>query len=131
MINRIVVAVDDSPPALAAARLAIELAKGWHAEIVAVFVREVATDRGDAILGHAAAMARDANVTLVTIDTEGQPFEAVLDEARRCDADLIVIGRSDRRRPGAPHVGSQTEHVLEFADRPVLVVPPDKRAHQS
>ena len=127
MIARILVAVDDAPPGLAAARLAIELAKGWHAEIVAVFVREDGPT-GAALLGHVEAMARDALVALVALEVEGQPFEVVLDEARRHDVDLIVMGRSDRRRPGTPYVGTQTEHVLEFTDRPVLVVPPDGRS---
>jgi nucleotide-binding universal stress UspA family protein len=124
VISRIVLAVDDSPPSLAAARLAIDLARGWNAEITAVFVSD---DRppGDALLGFVQAMANDANVRLTTIEASGQPFEVVLDEARRRDADLIVMGRSDRRRPGSPYVGTQTEHVLEFTDRPVLVVPPD------
>jgi hypothetical protein len=38
-----------------------------------------------------------------------------------------VIGKSGGRRLGEPYVGSQTAHVLEFADRPVLVVPPSSR----
>jgi nucleotide-binding universal stress UspA family protein len=123
MISRIVLALDDSPPSLAALDVAIDLAAGWHAEIIAVFVHESPSDAQEAVADHAAAVARDAGVAFVEVHLKGQPFEAVLEEARRRDADLIVVGRSDRRRPGSPHVGSQTEHVLEFTDRPVLVVP--------
>ncbi len=43
--------------------------------------------------------------------------------AQQWHADLIVMGRSDKRRPGVPYVGNQTEHLLEFASVPVLVVP--------
>jgi nucleotide-binding universal stress UspA family protein len=46
-----------------------------------------------------------------------------VDRADEWDADLIVVGRSDLRRPGQPYVASQTEHVLEFTRLPVVVVP--------
>ena len=38
-------------------------------------------------------------------------------------ADLIVMGKTDRRATGRPYVGSQTEHLLEFTRIPVVVVP--------
>ncbi|MDH5237972.1 MAG: universal stress protein, partial [Acidimicrobiia bacterium] len=53
----------------------------------------------------------------------GHPFEVLLAVAEEWQADLIVMGRSDNRRPGVPYVGSQTEHLLEFTPIPVLVVP--------
>ena len=46
-----------------------------------------------------------------------------LEQSRTWPADLIVLGRSDRPGPGEPYVGAETRRVLEFADRPVLVVP--------
>ncbi len=59
-----------------------------------------------------------------TVVPDGQqPYEAVLDTAIDWHADLIVMGRSDRRATGRPYVGSQTEHVLEFTHVPVVVVP--------
>ena len=46
-----------------------------------------------------------------------------------------MIARSQqRRRTGDPYVGSETAHVLEFAEQPVLVVPtpePDERRAQA
>jgi nucleotide-binding universal stress UspA family protein len=87
-----------------------------------VFVRE-GRPRGDALFGEVRSMAHEADVAFTAVDVEGSPFEVVLAEATRRRADLIVMGRSDRRRPGTPYVGSQTEHVLEFAEIPVLVVP--------
>jgi len=47
----------------------------------------------------------------------------VLAAATQWGADLIVMGRSDKRPTGRPYVGSQTEHLLEFTDTPVVVVP--------
>ena len=65
-----------------------------------------------------------AGVAATETQTHGRhAFEAILDAARQWNADLIVMGRSDERGPGRPYVGSQTEHVLEFTEVPVLVVP--------
>jgi len=123
MTIRALVAIDDSTPALAAAALAIELATGQPFEINFTTVSEPGSN-ADAILGHVANLAAKAGVsaTLTTTD-DGKPFEAILATAARWNADVIIIGRSDIRRPGQPYVGSQTEHLLEFTDIPVLVVP--------
>ena len=120
---RVLVAIDDSPPALAAAALAIDYAKNQPAQLHFVTVAEPGTD-ASAILGHATTLAGHAGVTATVAATDGgQPFEALLAEAHTWGADIIVMGRSDIRRPGQPYVGSQTEHLLEFTDIPVLVVP--------
>lgn len=124
MLNRILVAVDDSAPALAAARLAIELGHAPSTELNFVTVTEADHDP-DVILSHIASLAADAGLhpTFTAIRDGEHPFEMLLDAARDWGADLVVMGRSDKRRPGAPYVGSQTEHLLEFTDIPVLVVP--------
>ncbi len=123
MMNRILVAVDDSRPSLTAAALAIELAQTRPTELNFVTATEPGTDAGS-LLSHVAALAAAAGITAsVTTADGGQPFEALLTTAHKWGADVIVMGRSDIRRPGAPYVGSQTEHLLEFTDIPVLVVP--------
>ena len=80
MIARLVVAVDDSPPGLAAGRLAVALAADWGAEVMAVFVREDGPISAG-LISHVQAMATDAHVTLVPVEEAGQPFEVVLDQA--------------------------------------------------
>lgn len=125
MLNRILVAVDDSAPALAAAELAIEFGRQLgSSELHFVTITEAGRTT-DAILRHVDGLARKAGLspTLTAIDDGEHPFELLLDTARSWQADLVVMGRSDKRRPGAPYVGSQTEHLLEFTDVPVLVVP--------
>ncbi len=124
MITRILVAVDDSAPALAAATFAVELARTLTAELHAVTVIEPDRDP-DVILGHVRALGRRAGVTTAVTSVDGgkHPFEALLAAALGCDADLIVMGRSDKRTTGRPYVGSQTEHLLEFTEIPVVVVP--------
>ncbi len=149
MISRILVAVDDSPASLGAARAAVELAAGLGARLRAVNVlrdhvlsqtlermsgyQRVGERRDIAaagVLGHVAALARAAGVEEVeTCQLEGEPARCILAEARAWPADLIVIAKSSQqRRAGEPYVGGETANVLEFAERPVLVVPPQPPA---
>ena len=74
-----------------------------------------------------ADLASAQGIECETLLRAGDPFRMILDEADRWDADLIVMGRSDRRGPSSPYLGSETAHVLEFTDRPVLVVPQPER----
>ena len=122
MMNRTLVAVDDSRPALAAAEYAIRMALAGSADVHFVSVKEIGRDI-DGVMSHVSARAEAAGITPTTTTREGEhSFEVVLAIAREWDADVIVTGWSDRR-PGRPSVGSQTQHLLEFTDIPVLVVP--------
>ena len=123
-MDRLLVAVDDSAPALAAARFAIELAGLLGAELDVVTIAEPGRDP-EAILHHVRTMAERAGVeaTVTALGDGLPPFEALLARADARRADLVVMGRSDHRSTGRPYVGSQTEHVLEFTHVPVVVVP--------
>ena len=128
MMNRILVAVDDSSPALAAATYAIELVQLHPAELRFASVEEPGHEP-DVILRHVVALAASAGVTATAVSCDGhRPFDALLTIARQWQADLIIMGRSDMRRPGQRYVGSQTEHLLEFTEIPVLVVPAAERS---
>ncbi len=124
MIERILLAVDDSAPAFAAANLAVELARSLDAELRAITVAEVGHEPSR-VLGAVAALARRAGVHAQTgtVSDGLPPYEQTLAEARRWRADVIVMGRSDQRRLGPAYVGSQTSRLLEFTETPVLVVP--------
>ncbi len=143
MIQRILVAVDDTPDSLAAARVAIELATALHAELRAVHVdvdhglhKAVLAASGvpgvDARLAEAgAAMLARVTALAATHDIEvevevlsGEIAPAILANARAWPADLVVLGKSSRSASGEPYIGARSRHVLEFAEQPVLVVPP-------
>jgi nucleotide-binding universal stress UspA family protein len=138
--QRILVAVDDSAPGLDAARTAVDLAAAHGATVRAVTVvrdhvlaralgaapanaEQRLADVGRSVLVWVAELAAAAGVACETVERDGEPFRCILDEADTWDADLIVMGRSDRSGPSSPYLGSETAHVLEFTDRPVLVVP--------
>lgn len=148
MITKILLAVDDSPAGLAAARVAAQLAQTCRAELRAVTVlldglleaelvviggqsessAALRARRGggqSALLHRVRQIGRAHHVEPQTAALLGQPAPTILADARAYRPDVIVIGRSDRRRAGEPYVGSEVRHVLEFADVPVLVVPAD------
>jgi nucleotide-binding universal stress UspA family protein len=146
VIERILLAVDDSPDSLAAARLAIELAGTLNARLRIIHVSadhlldaavEAASGRpavgvrraqsAAAILTRVAGLAEAAGVAAETNLLAGAAGPTILDAVREWQADLVVVGKSARSATGEPYVGTQTRHILEFADQPVLVVPPRPR----
>lgn len=145
-LQRVLVGVDDSPAGLAAARLAVELAASSHGRVRAVaIIRDgvlasalwATSGQGveppetrlagaaRALLTWVSRMADSCGVACEPRVLEGEPYRCLLEEARAWAADVIVVGRSDRRGPSSPYVGSETERLLEFAELPVLVVPSD------
>ncbi len=117
--------------------MAIDLAKRWGSQVRAVYVVENAgldgstdadlaarlRESGRAILSRIAAMGADQGVNLVQGLLEGVPFDTILDDARAWKADIVIMGRTGRTGPGRALLGSEAERVLEFTDRPVLIVP--------
>jgi nucleotide-binding universal stress UspA family protein len=146
VIERVLLAVDDTPGSLAATRVAVAVARELHARLRAVHVstdhliesaltaatghREVRAGRdvsAAAVLGRVTALAAAAGVDVETELLAGDAARAVLDAARSWAADLVIVGKSARPVSGDPYVGAQTRHILEFAEQPVLVVPPAHR----
>jgi nucleotide-binding universal stress UspA family protein len=78
---------------------------------------------GMAIITRVAGLARAQGVEVEAAVLEGIPFEVILEDARRWKADLVLMGRTGRTGPGRALLGSEAERVLEFTDRPVLIVP--------
>lgn len=143
MIRRILLAVDDSAASMAAAQVAIELAERLDAQVYAatVVVDHAVGERLAAALGghgtlarrrdhaaaavlhHVARLAAGAGVPVQTRALHGEPAQCLLEQAREWHADLVVMGHANRPGTGQHYVGPMTQHVLEFAERPVLVVP--------
>jgi nucleotide-binding universal stress UspA family protein len=141
MIERILVAADDSPAGLEAVRRAADLAGRYSAALRVVHVladsdvaaalaasgaprmRERRIEAVQSLFRHVRVLAAEAGVEVETVDLAGEPADRILEQARSWPADLVVIGRGEQRGAGGPWVGKETRMVLEFADQPVLVVP--------
>jgi len=141
MKNRFLVVVDDSAAALRAARTAIDLASAAGASLTVVAVvedhlldsqlraAEIPDASGRRVQGalamvrQVAAMAAQQGIHAETEVLSGHGAEQVLAAAGRCGADLIVAARQPRLPAGCRTRQVNLEHLLEFADIPVLVVP--------
>jgi nucleotide-binding universal stress UspA family protein len=136
-MTRILVAVNDSPAGLAAARTAVRLAAETRGTVLAVHVvgqyavhhtsggpaPADAGNRSRAVLAYVEELAAAAGVAVTAVTVAGVPARAILAQAATWGAEMIVLGRSGVRHVGQPFVGSQVLHVIEFTDVPVLVVP--------
>jgi nucleotide-binding universal stress UspA family protein len=75
----------------------------------------------DEALGEAQRLAETDRVLIKTVCEEGDVHERIVDLADAENCDLIVMGRSGRRR--SPFIGSVTARVIGHTQREVLVVP--------
>lgn len=155
MYQRIIVPVDGSETSNHALAAALGLAKEGHGRVHLIHVVEelayltgydqfggyagdllkVMRETGATILAKGLAAAREAGVEAdeVLYDQLGERLpEVVADEAKRWEADLIVVGTHGRRGVGRMLLGSGAEQILRMAPVPVLVIrSPGKRTNAS
>jgi len=140
-INRIILAVDGSAPAIEATKYAIGLAKRNSSEIISVFVDP---DGEDAIipehewellakktkrvryglaglkLARKYGIVNCINVKLLLL--RGNPVKQIVNIAEKEEADLIVTGDTGLTGIKRIALGSIAEAVVAASDIPVLVV---------
>jgi nucleotide-binding universal stress UspA family protein len=71
----------------------------------------------------ASATGADAEALLI----QGPTTESILEQAKRIEADVIVMGSHGRGALYKAFVGSVSEQVLEQSPIPVLIVPVNDR----
>ncbi len=142
--QRILVPVDGSDSSLLGVREAIRLARDQAAKIRFVFVVDESAvgltlegfvafnDIIDALkqsgrdaLSAARALAREAALdpeTALVDDYAGRVADAIVEEAKRWPADLIVMGTHGRRGLQHAIVGSEAEGVMHKTLIPLLLV---------
>ena len=138
MIKRILIAVNDTPEALCAAREGAELADQLHADVgllfvvdpsVAVvpeyginhFVIEQELKAGKDLL-HRVRETMPASVPVELIVDERMPVDGINHIAKDWHADLIVLGADHRGALSHLILGSVADSVLRQAPCPVLCV---------
>lgn len=143
MYKRILVPTDGSDITKKAIATAVELARTLGAQLHAVSVKEPfpysaiseiqptpPQEFYDAQERIAASRVADvqqacqgAGVPCVGQTLEApHPWEAIIDQARRNDCDLIVMASHGRRGVSALLLGSETQKVLTHTTVPVLIV---------
>lgn len=143
MTSRVLVATDGSPRSQKAIEIAVGIAKGLGASLLGCTATPPYPYHGmgdtlpggeaqyQAAAGAAAAdrlsdierAAGAAGVPCATLIMELQhPHRAILQAAQENDCELIVMASHGRSEVSALFIGSETQKVLAFADRPVLVV---------
>jgi nucleotide-binding universal stress UspA family protein len=138
MYSKIVVGTDGSPTAAEAVRQAGQLARTLDAELVVVHgVKlqaalagmhagvppdiEGAREEGEEILrGATADVGSDVRVRAVM--REGDPGDAIINQAQEEGADLIVVGNRGMRGPKRFVLGSVPNHISHHAPCNVLIV---------
>ena len=143
MFQRILIPTDGSDITAKAITTAIQLAKFHNARLFALSVKEpfpysavsemqptppqeffdaqerIAQER----LAHVLSLARAEGLEADAHSEEAlHPWEAIIDHAKRVDADLLVMATHGRRGLQALLLGSETQKVLTHCAFPVLVV---------
>jgi nucleotide-binding universal stress UspA family protein len=90
-------------------------------------VRSVYRGSAETLLAHAAAQLEGCGLSVQTDIVEGRPAEAVLAQTAAAPVDLIVIGAKGLSAPGAFHLGSTAQKLVEYADCSVLIARPVER----
>ena len=139
--QKILIYVDESPPAYHAAQAGLDLAAALGAEAGLVYVLNEARaignidagqthpeaeaelqGRGERLLDQLAALAAPG-LRLSRFLPKGQPADQVLAVIEAWPADLLVVGPTGRHGVLSLLLGGAAEHLLERAHCPVLVVP--------
>jgi nucleotide-binding universal stress UspA family protein len=143
MFKRILIPTDGSEPSQRAILAGVEFAREVGAEVVGltatpefrVFSTDSAmledtpdgfaarsTAQARRLLGGIENAARDAGVACRTEHAvSDDPYEAIIDAARRLGCDLIVMASHGRRGLKGFLLGSETQKVLVHSTIPVLV----------
>ncbi len=138
--SRIIVAIDSSEFAMAAARKGLEMASQLNAQAALLFVVDKSKAMGNADAGitpHEALiiLKKEAEQTLdqlaqmyggptvLKFMPEGNPKDDIIRMSETWGADLLVIGTHARTGLVRLLLGSVAEHVVRHSTIPVMVVP--------
>lgn len=149
MFHRILVAIDGSEHAQRALGEAIDLAKLSNARLTVMTVQpkpstlliggpmvppvdlqgleEALREEHDRLLQDAITQVPE-DVSVVKVHAQGQPASEIVEQARKDEDDLIVMGSRGRGEVASMLLGSVSHQVLQRSTAPVLVVHVEKDA---
>jgi nucleotide-binding universal stress UspA family protein len=136
-LQRVLVAVDDSPPSDAALAAAFDLPPDDRRELFVCSVTETEAAPGVAAaaayeherheealhtLQRATESAGARGIKVQGRALEGNPAEVIIEAARETKVDLIIVGSHGRRGLRRFFLGSVAEHIVRTAVVPTLVI---------
>lgn len=133
MLERILLAIDESGHARKAVPAAIELARAGGGMVQVLHVRELeyapATVVGDSredaeqlVAGVVEELKQAGVAAEGSVRTSTGPARAILEHARDLDATMIVLGSRGLSALGGLLLGSVAHKIIQLATCPVLVV---------
>ena len=136
VFRRAVIALNGGPSDARIVRLACALARGTHAELIAVHVVEIDwtlpldadvaghSEEAQRVLDMAEAVAEESKTTLEPVLLQARDVGAALvDEASERGADLLIVGLPYRKRFGGDFaIGKTIPYVLKNAPCAAWVV---------
>ena len=138
MFKKIIVGLDFSDTSERAAKVAVELAQGLHAEVVLVHVIAPGADYTDparfiaevrpAIEEQLAERVKKYSKTGVKVDwgvVDGRAAEEIAGFASKWGGDMIVAGTAGKGGVARMLLGSVAERLVRIATVPVMVVGPE------
>ncbi len=134
--KQILLATDGSRYSDVATEHAINFAKSYGGDMVAVSVVDVTDEfytqapqmvedmieRSKRILQGVTEKAEASNIKIETLVKEGEPYQKIVEVAKEKDAGVIFMGSHGRKGVKKLLMGSVTEKVIGHAPCPVLVV---------
>lgn len=127
--RRVLAAIDPDAPDTAPAVTAAAIAAECSLPLTLLAVHAGADEsrrRAEASLQRAIAAAQGSGVALDAFARVGRAHEQIVEAARHCGADLIVIGRHGDEGLARAWLGGVAQKVIGLADGPVLVTPPSR-----
>ena len=140
MYKKILVAVDGSDISRKTLKVAIDEAKVWGSDLIAVYVletgmfedipadqkmeyiRNLFEQQGNNVFEYAEDLGREAGVKVDTIFKEGHAGIEIINAAGETGADLIVLGSHGRSDIEKILLGSASAHVVHHSAVSTLVV---------
>ncbi|GAA4056328.1 universal stress protein [Streptomyces shaanxiensis] len=133
----VVLGYDESPGAVRALRVAIEVSAAFGEPLVLVYGaaapgsvgeeyaahRDALHEAGRAALGHAVEAAEEAGVRTTVEIIDAKPAEALINAAARHAARCIVVGSWGESPLRGALLGSTPHKLLHLSPTPVLCVP--------
>jgi len=140
MFHKLLVAIDGSEISMNVLEQAIDMARGWKAELHAVYIIETGLissvpmdntweviyslleQEGGKVLDIAEKKAQDAGIQIRKHLISGHAGNEIINLAEAQGADLIIVGSRGKSQIDRLLIGSVSSHVVKYSNVTTMVV---------